>query len=58
MSKRIWVIAGMLLVPLWCAAQQLTNDKLSLTVNSQNGSYQLAVRDGQPVLSSAGGGPG
>ncbi|MGA8866414.1 MAG: melibiase, partial [Candidatus Sulfotelmatobacter sp.] len=52
MSKRIWVIAGMLLVPLWCAAQQLTNDKLSLSVNSQNGSYQLAVRNGQPVLSA------
>ena len=37
-----------------CAAQQLTpqklmNDKLSLTANAQDGSYQLAVRGGQPI---------
>jgi|HubBroStandDraft_1064217.scaffolds.fasta_scaffold11707_2 alpha-galactosidase len=32
--------------------QQLTNDKLSLTVNAQAGSYQLAVRGGQPVFTS------
>ena len=40
-----------------CAAQQLTpqqltNDKLSLTVNAQAGSYQLALRGGQPVFTS------
>jgi hypothetical protein len=33
-------------------AQQLTNDELSLTVNAQDGSYQLSVRGGQPVLRS------
>ena len=33
-------------------AQQLTNDKLSLTVNSQEGSYQLSLHDGQAVLRS------
>ncbi len=33
-------------------AQQLTNDKLSLTVNSQEGSYQLSLHDGEAVLRS------
>ena len=44
------LIAGMLMVALPVAAQQLENDKLSLTVNSQNGSYQLATRSGPPFL--------
>ena len=46
------LIAATLMVGLPVSAQRLTNDKLSLTVNSQNGSYQLAVRNGQPVLSA------
>jgi len=59
--KRIWgqlcntgwaIMAGALLVAVPCAAQQLTNDKLSLTVNAQDGSYRLAVRGGQQVLTS------
>ena len=33
-------------------AQQLTNDQLSLTVNAQEGSYQLSLHTGQPVLRS------
>ena len=35
-------------------AQQLTNEALSLTVNAQDGSYQLSLssHDGQPVLKS------
>lgn len=40
------------MVGLPVAAQQLNNDKLSIALNSQNGSYQLAVRNGQPVLSA------
>jgi hypothetical protein len=44
------IIAVTLIVALPCAAQQLTNDKLSLTVNAQEGSYQLSVHGGQPVL--------
>jgi hypothetical protein len=44
------LIAGTLMVGLPVAAQQLENDKLSLTANSQNGSYQLAVRGGPPLL--------
>jgi hypothetical protein len=40
------------MVALPCVAQQLTNDKLSLTVNSQEGSYQLSLHDGQAVLRS------
>jgi alpha-galactosidase len=46
------VTAGILMVALPCAAQQLTNDALSLTVNLQEGSYQLSLHDGQPVLRS------
>jgi alpha-galactosidase len=44
------IIAGTLIVALPCAAEQLTNDKLSLTVNAQDGWYQLGVRGAQPVL--------
>jgi hypothetical protein len=33
-------------------AQQMTNDELSLTLNAQEGSYQLSLHDGQPVLRS------
>jgi hypothetical protein len=33
-------------------AQQLTNDEISLTVNAQEGSYQLSLHDGQVVLRS------
>ena len=46
------VIAGTLMMAAPCAAQQLTNDKLSLTVKAQDGSYQLAVPGGRPILSS------
>jgi len=40
------------MVALPCVAQHLTNDELSLTVNGQEGSYQLSLHDGQPVLRS------
>ncbi len=46
------VTAGILMAALPCVAQQLTNDQLSLTVNAREGSYQLSLRDGQPVLKS------
>ena len=61
MSKRICrllcnmgsaIVAGALIVAAPCSAQQLTNDKLSLTVNAQDGSYQLSVRGGRPVFTS------
>jgi alpha-galactosidase len=35
-----------------CAAQRLTNDKLTLAANAQDGSYQLAVQGGQAVFTS------
>jgi alpha-galactosidase len=44
------IIAGTLIIALPCAAQQLANDELSLTVKAQDGSYQLAMHDGQFVL--------
>jgi hypothetical protein len=40
------------MVALPCVAQQLTNDELSLTVNAQEGSYQLSLHDGHPALRS------
>ena len=46
------ITVGTLMVALPCMAQQLTDDELSLTVNAQEGSYQLSLHDGQPVLSS------
>jgi alpha-galactosidase len=46
------IIAQALIVAIPCAAQQLTNDKLSLTVNAQDGSYRLAERGGQPMFAS------
>ena len=49
---KIGLLAVALIVGLPCAAQQLKNDKLSLAIDAQNGSYQLAVHDGQPVLSA------
>jgi alpha-galactosidase len=35
-----------------CAAQQLENDMLSLSVNAKDGTYQLALRGGQPIFTS------
>jgi alpha-galactosidase len=46
------VTAGTLIAVLPCVAQQLTNDQLSLTVNAQEGSYQLSLHDGQSGLKS------
>jgi alpha-galactosidase len=46
------VTAGILMVALPCVAQQLTNDALSLTINAQEGWYQLSLHDGQSVLKS------
>jgi hypothetical protein len=44
--------AGILMVALQCVAPQLTNENLSLTVNAQEGSYQLSLHDSQSVLRS------
>ena len=46
------ITAGTLIVAVPCVAQQLTNDELSLMVNAQEGSYQLSVHGGQPLLRS------
>jgi hypothetical protein len=46
------IITGALTVALPGAAQQLTNDKLSLTVDAQAGSYQLRARGGQPIFTT------
>ncbi|MGA8493788.1 MAG: PKD domain-containing protein [Terriglobales bacterium] len=61
MSKRICrllcavgatILTGVLILAAPGAAQQLTNDKLSVTVSAQDGSYQLAVRGGQAKFTS------
>src|SRR4029077_162642 len=46
------VIAGALTMAAPCGAQQLTNGKLTLTVNAQDGSYQVAENSGPLVLES------
>jgi alpha-galactosidase len=51
-SVGLAITAGVLMVALPCVGQQLTNDKLSLRVNAPDGSYQLSLHDGQPVLRS------
>jgi len=51
-SAGIAIIASALIVITPCAAQQLTNDELSMTVNAKDGTYQLAVRGGQPIFTS------
>jgi len=48
----ITIVAVALLVITPCAAQQLKNDMLSLTVNAKDGTYQLAVRGGQTIFTS------
>ena len=48
----IVTIVGGLTVAMPCAAQQLTNEKVSLSVNAKDGSYQLGVRGGQPIFNS------
>jgi hypothetical protein len=52
-SAEIAIIAVASIVIAPCAAQQLTNGKLSLSVNAKEGTYQLAVRDGQPIFTSS-----
>jgi alpha-galactosidase len=47
------IITGTVIVAMPCAAQRLTNDKLSLTVNAPDGLYQLAVLGGQPMFTSS-----
>lgn len=46
------IITAALSVTVPCEAQELTNDKLALTVDAQAGSYQLRVRGGQPIFTS------
>jgi len=48
----IGIMAVALVVITPCAAQQLSNDKLLLTVNAKDGTYQLAVRGGQRIFTS------
>ncbi len=46
------IIVGTLIIALPCGAQPLINDELSVTVNAQDGSYQLAIHDRQPALNT------
>jgi hypothetical protein len=46
------IMTGALIAAMPCAAQQLTNDKLSVTVDAQAGSYQLRLRGGQAIFTS------
>lgn len=46
------MITGALMVLAPCLAQQWTNDKLELSLNAPDGSFRLAVRGGQAILTS------
>lgn len=48
----IAIVFKALIVSAPCVAQQLENDKLSLTVNAKDATYQLAVRGGQAIFTS------
>ena len=46
----IVIIASTLIGAMPCAAEQLTNDQLSVTVTAQDGSYELGMHGGPAVL--------
>ena len=46
------IITGVLIAAVPSAAQQLKNDKLSLTLDAQAGSYQFRLQGGQPIFTS------
>jgi len=46
------MITGALMVSAPCLAQQWTNDTLELSLDAQDGSFRLAVRGGQAILTS------
>jgi alpha-galactosidase len=54
-SLAITIVFKALILVAPCAAQQLANDRLSARVNAKDGTYQLAVREGQPVFTSRAG---
>jgi alpha-galactosidase len=49
-SAGLVILTGALVIVAPCAAQRLANDNLSLTVNGQDGNYQLALRNGPPIF--------
>ncbi|MGB6961709.1 MAG: PKD domain-containing protein [Candidatus Acidiferrum sp.] len=51
-SVAIAIVFEALILIAPCTAQQLENDKLSLSVNAKDGTYQLASRGGQPIFTS------
>lgn len=64
MSKTLHKLSGSIAIAIGlealiliapCAAQQLENDKLSLSVNANDGTYGLALRGGQPIFTSRAG---
>jgi hypothetical protein len=46
------MIIGSLAITPPCSAQKLTNNRLSVTVNARDGSYQLALPNGQTALNA------
>jgi alpha-galactosidase len=48
----IAIVFKALLITSPCAAQQLANNSLSLSVDAKDGTYQLASRGGQPIFNS------
>jgi hypothetical protein len=53
----VTLIAGILIGVTTCAAEELTNQPVSVTVNARDGSYELGTHGGQIVLTARAGPP-
>jgi len=51
-ERKVLLLAVMLLFALPGAGQQLTTDKLSLSVSAEHGTYQIAMPHGESILTS------
>jgi hypothetical protein len=51
-SGAITIVFEALILIAPCAAQQFASDRISLSVNAKDGTFQLALRGGQPIFTS------
>ena len=54
-SCAIAIVFEALILIAPCAAQQFVSDRVSLSVNAKDGTYQLALRGGRPIFTSRAG---
>jgi len=51
-SGAITIVFEALILIAPCAAQQFASDRIALSVNAKDGTFQLALRGGQPIFTS------